>query len=223
MLSQSRQRFNREVDFLRNYFPCLGKMEGIIVKLDTDGGFDNYQKEIGDPMEENTLIIADEDNNTLLFFNYSSKTYKTKILEGVTVITTFCYDKESQIHRKKSPIDVPSHLEKYIFDFALTNSFRDFTIKQPDEDFLERNYQKSGMILLKEMKKHPEWKEEYRNNIGIKRIQICKSCSKRWLKDCCSEYRRDNRTMLKMVIGWSKNLRYTLTYFDILLIFFFSQ
>ena len=31
-----------------------------------------------------------------------------------------------------------------------------FLYSQPDEDFLERNYQKSGMILLKEMKKHPE-------------------------------------------------------------------
>ena|SRR5438270_6208432 len=176
MLSWSQQRFNREAEFLRNFFPCLDNMEGIIIKLDTDGGFDNYHKEIGDPMEENTLIIADEGNNTLLFFNYSNKSYKTKILEGVTVMTRFCYDRESQIHRKRRPIDVPPHLEKYIFDFVLDDSFNSILIKQVDEKFLERNYQKGGMILLKEIKKHPEWKEEYRKNIEVKRIQICKTC-----------------------------------------------
>jgi hypothetical protein len=50
------------------------------------------------------------------------------------------------------------------------------------------------------MKKHPEWKKEYRENIDIKKVQICKSCNKK----LGYNYSSVNRSMLTMVIGWSK-------------------
>ena len=211
------QRFNREAEYLKRLFPNLNKIEGIIVRLDTEGGFDNYQSKIGDPMEENTLILGDEDNNVLLFFKCSSKSHNKNIFEGVTVLDQFSYSSKSIVHRKRDPVDVPHHLEKYIFDFAsisaglggscseyaLAGSLKNLRIEKPEHTFL-KNYAKGGMMPLKEMKKHPEWKEEYRKYLEIKKVQICKSCGKKSLKGCCPGYGASNRSMLTVVIGWSK-------------------
>ena len=197
------QKFNQEAEYLKTLFPTLDKIEGIIVKLDTAGGFDNYQNRIKNPMEENTLILGDEDNNVLLFFKCSGKSYKTNIFEGVTVLNQFNYSSRSIIHRRRSPVDVPLHLGKYIFDFApIEYSLEGLTIEKPQHIFLEKYY-KSGMMPLKEMKRHPEWNEEYKRHIEIKKLQICKSCNKKSLKGCCSSYSVSNRSVLTMVIGWS--------------------
>ena len=198
------QKFNQEAEYLKTLFPTLDKIEGIIVKLDTEGGFNNYQNKIGDPMEENTLILGDEDNNVLLFFKCSSKSHKKSIFEGVTVLDQFRYSSKSIIHRKRSPVDVPLHLGKYIFDFVpIECSMGNLTIEKPRHTFLE-NYTKGGMMPLKEMKRHPEWKEEYKKCIEIKKVQICKSCGKKSLKGCCPSYNASNRSVLTMVIGWSR-------------------
>ena len=201
------QEFHEEAEYLKTLFPALDKIEGIIVKLDTEGGFDNYQEKIGNPMEENTLIIGDQDNNVLLFFNCSNKSHNTQIFQGVTVFNKYNYDKESIIHKRRDPVDVPLHLEKYIFDFAsnsLVVPLRSLEVREPIEIFLKNNYIRGGMMPLKEMKQHPEWKKEYRKNIDIKKVQICKFCNKKSLKGCCSNYSSVNRSMLTMVIGWSK-------------------
>ena len=52
------------------------------------------------------------------------------------------------------------------------------------------------------MVQHPDWKPEYRKQVTIKRMSICKSCRKRFFKDCCSEYEQNNKTTVAMVIGW---------------------
>ena len=36
----------------------------------------------------------------------------------------------------------------------------------------------SGMCSWKEMKQNPEWKDEYENNLEIKKVHMCKSCGK---------------------------------------------
>lgn len=70
-------------------------------------------------MEENTLIIGDQHNNVLLFFNCSSKSHKTKVFEGVTVVNRYHYDRESIMHRRRNPVDVPLRLENYILILSL--------------------------------------------------------------------------------------------------------
>ena len=204
-----KQKFYEEVGFLRTLFPSLDKIEGIIMKLDTHKGFDNYQKEIGDPMKEDTLIIGDPQNNVLLFFKCSNdRKHKTEIFEGITILDIYCYNKESTIYKKGNPINVPSHLERYVFDFAsedlsLYNSFSGLKIRELGNPFVENNYRKGGMMPLKKMKSHPEWKELYRADVEIKKVQVCKSCGKKSAKGCCLEYSTKNRSVLTMVIGWS--------------------
>lgn len=44
----------------------------------------------------------------------------------------------------------------------------------------------------------------YKKYLEIKKVQICKSCGKKSLKGCCSGYNASNRSVLTMVIGWSK-------------------
>jgi hypothetical protein len=68
--------------------------------------------------------------------------------------------------------------------------------------FFEKNYKSGGMCPFREMKAHPEWKDEYANRIETKKIHICKSCKQKWMKGCCKDYSRENRVMWKMVIGW---------------------
>jgi hypothetical protein len=70
------------------------------------------------------------------------------------------------------------------------------------EDSFEEKYKRKGMYPLKEMKQHPEWKDEYMSKLRIKKVHICKSCRKKWMKGCCENYSQSNRVMLKMVIGW---------------------
>ena len=36
-----------------------------------------------------------------------------------------------------------------------------------------------------------------------RKVHVYKSCKKRWLKGCCQEYGRSNKTMRWAVIGWS--------------------
>jgi len=85
------------------------------------------------------------------------------------------------------------------------------------KNYLERAYKKEAkfftiyykedeesMCSWKEMKKHPEWKDEYGNNLNVKNVHMCRSCKKKWKSGCCEEYSQTNKTTWKMVIGWSK-------------------
>jgi hypothetical protein len=198
-------RIKRDKVYLETLFPEVGNIEGIILRLQVEGGYNNYKSKIKDPMSENTLILRDESEAVILVFNHSTRKPKRHIFDGVNTISKFSYTNDCFIHKKCKPIDVPAHLENYIFDEEISKSSTHsyFGAKAENTDFLSRNYQQGGMMSLKEMKRHPEWKQEYECNIDIKRIHICKSCNKRSFKGCCSEYSTRNRVMLKMVIGWS--------------------
>jgi len=110
--------------------------------------------------------------------------------------------KQVQIQKNQSPIiptvvDV-SKLERAEFSASSPGLNLDSNI------FLENNYIRGGMCPLANMRQHPEWVPEYRKNVEVKRINICKSCRNRFIKGCCPEYSSKNKTMQTMVIGWHK-------------------
>lgn len=70
------------------------------------------------------------------------------------------------------------------------------------KSFFERNFKRGGMIPIKEMRMHPEWKEKYLDDAEVKDIHMCKSCPNRSHSGCCPEYSASNRKMIRMVIGW---------------------
>ena len=72
-----------------------------------------------------------------------------------------------------------------------------------NDDFFSRNYDKGGMISLKEVKRHPEWKQDYGQLVYTKFVHICKSCKSKAYAGCCSGYSAVNRKKVKMVLGWS--------------------
>jgi hypothetical protein len=152
--------------------------------------------------------MGDDDNNVMLFFQPSDKPVVKKIVKGVTVLTKYKYTKDVFIHKQIAPTEVPERLEKYIFDFTVERISNIMSIvdlnKRPIEHFLENNYERGGMIRLKSMIVNPLWRNEYKSELHIKKMQICKSCGNKALKGCCGEYSARNRVPLSMVIGWSE-------------------
>ena len=73
-------------------------------------------------------------------------------------------------------------------------------------DFLSENYNQGGMIPLKEVRKHPNWRKENEKDLEIKLVHLCKSCGAKGIRGCCSKYHRANRTTTMMLIGWSSTL-----------------
>lgn len=97
----------------------------------------------------------------------------------------------------------PDDIEKYI-DRRVMDAFTELTIKfeQKSKDFFERNFKRGGMMPIKEMRKHPEWKKKYLDDAELKDIHMCKSCPDRSYSGCCPEYSATNRKKVRMVIGW---------------------
>ena len=84
---------------------------------------------------------------------------------------------------------------------CMTEAFENLEIKP---DFFKRNFKRGGMMPLKEMKRHPEWKDKYLDDVDAKDIHMCKSCTKRSHSGCCPEYSASNRKKIRMVIGWHR-------------------
>lgn len=198
------QRLKRDTQFLNNFFSNIEHMEGTVIVLENDKGYDKYKRIVGDPMEEQTLIIGDDMDRVILFFNHLQQVIYRCIWPSVTVKNGFSYNKCCFMHKKCKPADMPPRLQKYIFD-DIEDAFGNLTIAPNDEasSFFRRHYKIGGMLLLKDMKANAEWNDVYRYNLEIKKVHICKSCNAKWAKGCCSKYSQNNRTMRNMVIGWS--------------------
>lgn len=204
----------REAEFLKNIYPDLNFMKGTILRLDIEGGFDNYTSRFGNPMKETTLILGDDDNNVLLFFNPSEKPVKKSMIEGVSVLTCYKYSNDMIIHKHVQPIALPKRLEPYVLDFAafagqqsctvenVGNLMADMTITPMSVQFMDTHYKRGDMIRLKNVTEHPFWKKEYRMDLSIKKFQMCKSCGKRALRGCCDNYSSTNRKPITMIVGW---------------------
>ena len=223
MKSMLKTRFIQDIEYLETLFPSWPPT-GTVVKLVVEQGFDNYKSIIGDPMKENTLIVQDNECNILLFFKHSNKTLKKNVFKGITTMTIFNYTKGCIISKKHDITEVPLHLEQFIYSDAFSKiaasenrpsensnlvntlaSSVDSQLKSLTlgDDFFSRNYNKGGMISLKTVRRHPEWKQDYEQLVETKYVHICKSCESKAYAGCCSNYSAVNRKKVKMVLGWS--------------------
>ena len=212
MKSMLKKRFIQDIEYLETLFPSWPP-SGTVVKLVVEQGFDNYMNIIGDPMKEDTLIVQDNECNILLFFKHSKKALKKNVSKGITTMTIFNYTEGCIISKKHDITEVPLHLERFIYlDFQsqsknsnhvttlVGSQLKSLTL---NDDFFSRNYNKGGMISLKEVKRHPEWKQEYERLVETKYVHICKFCESKAYAGCCSNYSAVNRKKVKMVLGWS--------------------
>ena len=200
-------RLEKDTQFLNSFFSNVEHMDGTVIILENEKGYEQYKRIIGDPMKEETLIIGDDMDRVILFFNHSPHVIYKCIWTGVTVVSCFSYDKSCFMHKKCKPVNVPHHLQTYVFG-GIEETFNSLTLvppgdkKEPENIFFVNNYDRGGMIPLKEMKKNKDWKKEYESLIEVKLVHMCKSCGSKAYKGCCSEYSPSNRVKLKMVIGW---------------------
>ena len=70
--------------------------------------------------------------------------------------------------------------------------------------FMHKFYKNDGMVPIKNVRRNPEWNKEYETYITTKDIHVCKSCKSRAYKGCCSEYSSNNRSKIRMIVGWSE-------------------
>lgn len=193
--------------YLESIFPDIYKIEGIILKLNVDIGYNNYIAKFGDPLKINTLILADTDNSVIIIFKTDKRSIVRHMTKEVIVMKSYSYDNDTIILKRVSPEPVPTELEKHIFDINpsdIIKQFEGLTVKPSIQDFLDKYYVEGGMASFRQMKALPEWIEEWRNHLEIKAVQMCRSCGKRAIKGCCDKYKATNRKTIFMVIGWTE-------------------
>jgi len=106
------------------------------------------------------------------------------------------YNKE-EITINKFSMFTRQHLEHFVcYEFS--------RCVKVSSDFFSVNYTKGGVIPIKEVRNHPEWKPEYEKLVQVKRVHMCKSCKSKAQKGCCPLYSPKNRVMIKVIVGWSR-------------------
>ncbi len=100
-------RKQKDLQYVRSLFDNTTNVSGTVLKLDVDNGFTNYKDKIGNPMNEKTLIVGDENNNVLLVFKQHQELVPVKVFDGVNIISRFQYKDGYLLHRKQQPTDVP--------------------------------------------------------------------------------------------------------------------
>ncbi len=188
-------RLDRDTKYLQATFPNVKHMDGIIIVLDGKKGYDSYTSILGDPMQEDTLIIEDNNGRIMLFFSYSTCPVASNN-NNITVIKTFSYTTGCLIHKKRKPAELPNYLKVHV----LQPSIEDLNV---DETFFTKNYSRGGIVPIKDVRKHPEWKNEYESMVEIKRVHVCKSCRNKAHIGCCKNYSTSNRVMVRVIVGWS--------------------
>ncbi len=197
----------------------------VTIKLDASDDSDKeYRKKFGvNFMDENTLIIGDDMNNVLMVYQDENKVVTEDITSLIHVLNKLYITPEYIIHKKVEPAKTPPHI-KINLNFIQNNNIQNAntihnvhtiqnnfanlcvssttSIDTAAQCYLETYFKRGGMCPLKKVSRHPEWKTAYKDKIETKKVDICKSCEKRWLKGCCDKYSRANRTIWVMVIGW---------------------
>ena len=134
------------------------------------------------------------------------------LLQGDIEYATKCINDNSTNDNDYSPLRhgvskySPSVRESGEYTECPTQSLNTSTSIDTAQCYLETYFKRGGMCSMKKISKHPEWKPAYKNGIETKKIDICKSCEKRWLKGCCENYSRTNRTIWVMVVGWHEQV-----------------
>jgi hypothetical protein len=206
------QRRHRDLEYVNSLFKDTEHITGTILRVDVDIGLYNYTSTIGDPMKEETLILGDPENNIIMCFQQQDgMCNKGIILEGVNIVPYFKYGVECRVHKRQEPGKLSNNLINIITNVHITNvsnSFSEINLEKPGQSndgtdrFMSCYYRKGGMVLLADVKRHPEWNNEYLQNVETRFVNICKSCGSKAIKKCCPEYSSNNRKKLKMVIGW---------------------
>ena len=299
--------YSDNLEYISNLFgsPVI---RGIIVKINAcDGGNTDYKQKTGNNfLDEKTLILGDEENNTLLVFKEEGVVVTNRISSTVHILDRYEFNSDCIIRRMEVPAQVPNHLRDHLrfvennhsymmnepniskivnnnsddsgvvkdqirsvvdgsdiigsspadrpvdfrewctarsatnggssvvdsigsnrtsplfevskgkkkedfFSYALKplsglsdNPLRGLAssaqsqceISPPDgfdawrktnleeasmreASFFRTHYNEGGICSWKEMKKNPEWKDEYGNNLKVKNVHICRSCKKK--------------------------------------------
>ena len=129
-----RRRLN-DLQYIERLFHNSTRVSGTVLKLDVENGFTNYSKNIGNPMDENTLIVGDSDNNVFVVFKRHEKlvpdshTGVRVIFDGVRIIHHLKYGNECILHKRKEPTDVPTHILNIVVQNNVyqTNNFTENT------------------------------------------------------------------------------------------------
>lgn len=231
-MSRAQKQFRHAVDFLdlcdtnfkktKSCNDCCEWSDTVTIKLDASDHSDvEYKNKFGvDFMDENTLIVGDEMNNVLLIYQDEDKVVTTNITSLIHVLNKLRMTPEYIVHKKVQPSKTPPHI-KVNLNFIQNNIQSANTIQNADtiqnnfnnlcvsptcigtaQCYLETHFKKGGICPLKKVSRHPEWKAAYKSEIETAKMNICKSCEQRWLKGCCANYSRNNRTIWVMVVGW---------------------
>ena len=228
-MSRAQEKFRHAVNFLDHCNTNFRKIRSsdeycewdntVTIKLDASDDPDKeYKKKFGvNFMDEDTLIIGDDMNNVLMVYKDEDKVVKEDMTSLVHVLNTLRLTPQCIVHEKMGPSETPPHI-KINLNFniqnantiqnahTIHNNFADLRVSPASIDtaqcYLEAYFKRGGMCSLKKVSRFPEWKTVYRGEIETKKLNICKSCEQRWIKGCCENYSRTNRTIWVMVIGW---------------------
>lgn len=229
---RTQRRFRHAVDFLdhcntnfrksKSSTECCEWDNTVTIKLDASDDSDKeYRKKFGvNFMDEDTLIIGDDMNNVLMVYQDDNKVVTEDLTSLIHVLDKLCITPQCIIHKRSEPSKAPPHI-KINLTFVqnniqnantiqnahtIQNNFAKLQVSSTDintaQCYLENYFKRGGICSLKKISRHPEWKAVYRDEIETKKLNICKSCEQRWLKGCCENYSRTNRTIWVMVIGW---------------------
>ena len=206
----------KDFEYVSSLFKNVSHITGTLIMIKAEYGLNSYTSAVGNPMKEETLIMGDASNNVIMCFQPHDNTCtQAKILEGVNIMPYFKYDNECVVHKKQTPKEIPGHLINLIIktNVSVTNVTNNFskvilenrgarlkTVKA----FMLLHYNNTYIVSIKEVKRHPEWKSEYAENIMTKLINVCKSCKKRAYKGCCPSYSSQNRSKIKVVVGFNE-------------------
>ena len=206
ILALSVAKFEEDVDYLRRMYGTSDSIEGCVVEIKGKDGLDSYKEHFCNPLNEKTIIATSGTDLVLLFkpLHLIRSIPDFDILEGVKVLKTFSFTQGYKLQNKHMfrPAPVPDYIEEYISN-SIANVFSRLTLGNENGDnFFNNNYDKGNMVSFADVKRHPEWRNEYLKNVETNFVNICKSCGSKAIKGCCLEYSATNRKKIKMVIGW---------------------
>lgn len=109
-----------------------------------------------------------------------------------------CY--MGEIYRRREPAEVPTRLKELVVDADCAGCTSDDSTA-----FLTANFVEGGIMPIKDMIAHPDWKQKYRHQLKTKRVHMCIWCKLQAQKECCDKYCSEDRIKVTMVVGWHQD------------------
>lgn len=120
----------KDLEYVKSLFKDISKIKGTVLKLDVEEGFNSYTDKVGNPMEENTLIAGDNDNNVFLVYRQHDgiKNTYTRVFKGVSIVPYLKYDDTCILHKQLEPTVIPSNLMNIILQTNIyNNNYNNYT------------------------------------------------------------------------------------------------